>query len=349
MTKFRPNISSTTRFKKIIVLCLAGIGDTLMFTPTLKVLRQAFPFAKIDALVMYKGTKSLLESSPDLDRVIHWNFIQQGKKRSALFCLKLRRNLYDLSLTAYPSNRYEYNVVSLLIGAKLRVGHQYNVKCSYKTDHIAFHHRATESKANNLHNVEENLKLLECLSIDPKFYAPHRLCLYLSRQDEISAEQFLRTYREPNASLLTGIHPGSGETKNLHLKRWPIDNFAQLADWLIEKKNHQVFVFGGDNEKQLRHKLIQRMAQNPVLVENLSFRQTAALIQRCNVFVSADTGLMHAAAAVGTPAITLYGPTNPNLTFPWGSCYQIVKKDLTCSPCYFLFEYGSNLPSTPKL
>lgn len=345
MTKFGPSIPSVMGFKKILVLCLAGIGDAIMFTPTLRILRQAFPLAKIDALVMYEGTKSMLECSPDLDHIIHWNFMQQGKKRSALFCLKLRRNHYDLSLTAYPSNRYEYNMVTLLIGAKLRIGHQYNVKCSYKTDRITFHHRATESMANNLHNVEENLKLLKYLSIDPKFYAPHRLCLYLSQEDKNYAEQFLRTYEAPNAPALIGIHPGSGETKNLHLRRWPIGNFAQLADWLIAEKRHQVFVFGGDNEQQLRHELIRRMTQKPVLVENLSFRQTAALIERCNVFISADTGLMHAAAAVGTPAITLYGPTDPNLTFPWGNRHQIVKKDLTCSPCYFYSNMELTCPA----
>lgn len=335
MIIFRHKGTSSTKFKRILIICLAGIGDTLLFTPSIRILRQEFPFAWIDVLVMYEGSKNILENSPHLNRVVHWNFMQQGMNRSIVFCLKLRQNNYDVSLTSYPSNRYEYNMVSFLAGAKLRIGHQYNVKCSYGTDRLAFHHCVPESKKNNLHNVEENLKLLECLSINPKKYAPHRLCLYLSQQDKVFAEEFLRTYRDTKSPLLIGIHPGSGETKNLHLKRWPISHFAQLADSLIEKKMAQIFVFGGDNEKHLRCELAQLMTQKPILVEKTSFRQTAALIQHCDVFISADTGLMHTAAAVETPTIALFGPTNPNLTFPWTKHHQIVTKNLACSPCYF--------------
>ena len=306
-----------------------------MFTPTLRILRREFPLARIDVLVMYAGSKDILENSPDLNRVIHWNFMQQGKKRSIVFCLKLRQNNYDVSLTSYPSNRYEYNIVSFLLGAKLRIGHQYNVKCSYGTEHLAFHHRVPESKENNLHNVEENLKLLECLSIDPKRYAPHRLGLYLSQRDKVFAQEFMKNYWDTKPRLLIGIHPGSGETKNLHRKRWPIRRFAQLADLLVQEKKAQIFVFGGDNEKQLRCELTQCMIQKPILIEKTSFQQTAALIQHCDIFICADTGLMHAAAAVETPVIALFGPTNPNLTFPWASNHQIVSKNLSCSPCYF--------------
>ena len=101
-------------FQKILVFCLAGIGDTLMCTPTLRILRQALPSAKIDVLVMHEGSKNILECSPDVDHVIQWNFVKYGFFKSLKFCLKLRKKNYDVSLMSYPSNRYEYNMVSHL-------------------------------------------------------------------------------------------------------------------------------------------------------------------------------------------------------------------------------------------
>ena len=339
------SINPQTSFNKFLVICLAGIGDTLLLTPALWILRQGFPLAQIDVLVMHEGAKNLLDCSPDVNRVIHWNFMQQGVKKSLKFCIRLRRNNYDVSLMAYPANRYEYNMVSLLIGAKVRIGHQYNVRCTYGTGRFAFHHHVRESAENMLHNVEENLKLLECLQIHPKRYANHCLRLYFSQEDLTFAEQFLTRHRDMQASLRIGIHPGSGETKNLHLRRWPIGNFAKLADLLILSKSAQVFVFGGNNEKQLRHKLRQNMPQKPIVVENVSLRQSAALIQHCDVFVSVDTSLMHVATAVGTPTVALYGPTNPNLTFPWATSHQVVFKNLPCSPCYFYSKMQLSCPA----
>ena len=321
--------------KKILVLCIAGIGDTLMVTPALRILREKCPSAQIDVFVMYEGSKNLLECSPDINRVIHWNFIKQGFRKSLGFCFKLRKNNYDVSLTAYPSNRPEYNIISFIVGAKVRIGHEYNIKCVYGTDRFAFHERVTESPELELHNVEENLKLLNCLAIDLNKYTDHRLHLYLSPADLQFAKQWLSRVRDPNTALRVGIHPGSGEINNSYLKRWPIGNFSKLADLLIREHNAQVFVFGGDNEKQLRCELVQYMTHKPILVENVSFRQTAAIIQRCDVFISVDTALMHAAAAVGTPTVALFGPTNPNLTSPWKTPHKIVYKNLPCRPCFF--------------
>ena len=306
-----------------------------MFTPSLRTLRKEFPSVQIDVLVMYDGAKDVLGCSPDVDNLYQWNFMQQGFINSLRFCLKLRQNNYDVSFTGYPANRYEYNLISILIGARVRIGHRYNVKSACRSNRLAFHYHINESPENELHNVRENLKLLECVQINPEHHLTHRLRLYLSQQDLTFAEKFLTQHGDAKAVVRIGIHPGSGETKNLHLKRWPIGNFAKLADSLILSRNAQVFVFGGNNEKQLREKLQKSMTQKPIIVEGISLRQSAALIQHCDVLVSADTALMHVAAAVGTPTVSLYGPTNPSLTAPLGPLNRVVYKKLPCSPCYF--------------
>ena len=88
---------------KILILALSGIGDALMFTPALKLMRQSFPDAQIDALVMFKAVKDMYERNPDFNNVYYFDFLNQGALKSLLFVLKLRKK-YDASLNVYPSN-----------------------------------------------------------------------------------------------------------------------------------------------------------------------------------------------------------------------------------------------------
>ncbi len=109
---------------KILILALSGIGDALMFTPALKLLRQSLPTAQIDALVMFKGTKEIYKSNPNLNNVIHFDFLKEGTLNSLSFVLGLRKK-YDVSINVYPSNRKEYNIINFLLGAKKRAGVEY--------------------------------------------------------------------------------------------------------------------------------------------------------------------------------------------------------------------------------
>ena len=109
---------------KILILALSGIGDALMFTPALKLLRQSLPSAQIDTLVMFKGTKEIYETNPNFNKVIHFDFLKEGAANSLKFVVGLRKK-YDATINVYPSNRKEYNLISFLIGAKKRVGVEY--------------------------------------------------------------------------------------------------------------------------------------------------------------------------------------------------------------------------------
>ncbi len=109
---------------KILIIALSGIGDALMFTPALKLLRENQPNAQIDALVMYKGAQEIYELNQNLNKVIHFNFMREGAVKSLKFLSELRKK-YDASVNVYPSNRKEYNIISYIIGAGKRVGAVY--------------------------------------------------------------------------------------------------------------------------------------------------------------------------------------------------------------------------------
>jgi heptosyltransferase-2 len=105
---------------KILIIALSGIGDALMFTPALNLLKKNLPDAEIDALVMYRGAEEIFHSSRNFNKVIYFNFLEEGLFNSLKFLFKLRKK-YNASINVYPSNRKEYNIISYIIGAKKRV------------------------------------------------------------------------------------------------------------------------------------------------------------------------------------------------------------------------------------
>ena len=99
---------------KILINALSGIGDALMFTPALSILKKELPNSQIDSLVMFKGVKDLYESLSEIDNVFYHNMLDSSKLSNLNFILGIRKNQYDLSINVYPSNRKEYNIVNLL-------------------------------------------------------------------------------------------------------------------------------------------------------------------------------------------------------------------------------------------
>ena len=97
---------------KILVLALSGIGDALMFTPALQLMRKEFPEALIDALVMYKGVKDMYDRNTDFNNVLYFDFMNAGAVPSFKYVMNLRHK-YDMSINVYPSNRKEYNIIIL--------------------------------------------------------------------------------------------------------------------------------------------------------------------------------------------------------------------------------------------
>src|SRR6267142_4237648 len=107
---------------KILVICLAGIGDTLIATPLVRELRSSFPLAEIDAFVMWKGSQDLLATNPNLDTVYQNNFFKNSWVESLKSLLQLRQNRYDIALLPFPQGRWHYKRVAKLIAPRLLFG-----------------------------------------------------------------------------------------------------------------------------------------------------------------------------------------------------------------------------------
>ena len=328
-------------FKKILVLALAGAGDALMATPFLKELRIALPQAQIDVLVLQGPVaRAVLEGNPNINNLMLHNFVGETRRCSLQFCLRLRREHYDASFSLMPQNRFAYNFIAWLIGARKRFGFDYAVNCGAMSPWLLTH-RIHEDESRHL--VDNNLRLLaEAIGRPPQLDA-HHLELFVAERDGAFAGQFLQTHNLVGKQLI-GFHPGSGTTKNLALRRWPPERWADLARSLVSKDNTTaILLFGAAEEQPVREAIRSQAGLAPdrlVDAGQLELKQATALIGRMNVFVCCDTLLTHIAAAMRTPTVEILGPTPPASIHPYGIAHRIVRLDLWCSPCYRYSRHG---------
>lgn len=313
---------------QILVISLAGIGNTLFFTPAFRLLRETFPEAHVAALVMFKGAKELLETNPCADEVIYWDFLNRNLVESLRLLLRLRKRKLDISLNVYPANRIEYNLISFLIGAKKRLGHRYNHQDSLNFN---FLNNRTIHEDDEKHDIEENIALVQLLGC--KRHEGRAAEVWLTEADKRSAGEWLSEKNLKNG-LLIGFHPGTARFKNQERRRWAKEKFAQLGDILSNRYRARTLIFGGPDEIQLAQEILALMKCKGYLVKGTTLRQSAALIERCDLFVSNDSGLMHIAAALKVPVVAIFGPTNPVWVRPYGTKYLIVRREFSCSPCF---------------
>ena len=316
---------------KILILALSGIGDALMFTPALKLLRQSLPSAQIDALVMFKGAKEIYETNPNFNKVIHFDFLKEGAANSLKFVVGLRKK-YDATINVYPSNRKEYNLISFLIGAKKRVGVEY---LRMNSQNLGWLNNVTVQENDKTHNAQTNIKLIEKF-LNKKFDDEPEMQIDLSSDDKTYADSFLKENKISDKDFVVGFHPGCATLKNHVKRRWDPEKFAELGKKLIKDKNAKVFLFGGPEEEELKssiHKMID--SENTYVIKTEKFLQSIAIMKRCNVFVTNDSALMHVASALGLKVVAIIGPTNPNYIHPWKTEHKIVSLNLECAPCFF--------------
>jgi heptosyltransferase-2 len=316
---------------KILVLALSGIGDALMFTPALKLLRQSLPSAEIDALVMFRGTKDIYESNSNINKVIHFDFLKEGSFNSLKFVLSLRKK-YDATINVYPSNRKEYNIINFLLGAKKRVGVEY---LRANNQNFGWLNNVTVLENDETHNAQTNIKLIEKM-LNKKFDEEPAMQIFISDEEKLFAVNFLKENNITENDFVVGFHPGCATLKNHIKRRWEPEKFAELGKKLIKEKNAKVFLFGGPEEEELKssiHSMID--SDNSIIIKTEKFLQSIAIMKRCNVFVTNDSALMHVASALGLKVVAIIGPTNQQYIHPWKTEHKIVSLNLDCAPCFF--------------
>jgi heptosyltransferase-3 len=287
--------------QRLLVVVTLRIGDVLLATPLIRSLKLAWPKAEIDVLV-FEHTEGVLSGNPDINRVITVAQRPGLWKHLALIAGLLRR--YDLAVTTLMGDR---PALYTWIAGKMRIGmgdgsKKHRWKQSLLSDWAAFDNVGT-------HTVLMNLKLADLLGVE--------------RNREVVV-----SWATSDESKVAGVLPFDVRTETfavLHLypkfpyKTWRQENWAELADWFMAKGIRPVFT-GGNFPDELEYvgRIVSSMPQGSVNVAGkLSLSESAFLISRAKYYVGPDTALTHMAAALGTPTVSLFGPSNPVKWGPW--------------------------------
>lgn len=316
------------KYRKILIFSIAGVGDSILFSPALQLLLKSFPDTEFHVLVMNRSAADYYRRFKGIERIHSWDFMNKPKLKSIGFILKLRKERFDLVVNTYPSNRAEYNIVAKMLGPK-QIGHKY---LRFNTFNFYFLNNILVREGLKDHAAEENIKLVRALGAAGT--AEKKLLFPLDPTEIAAADEWVHKHQLAGTPV-AGIHPGCNTFKNHGNRRWAPEKYGALSRALFEKHQLRTIVFGGPDEAELADTVCTSAGGAAVPVTGVKFGVAAALIQKCRLFVSNDSGLMHTAAAMQTPGVAIFGPTNPDFVHPYGSRHCIASLNPECGPCFF--------------
>ncbi|MFQ5629151.1 MAG: lipopolysaccharide heptosyltransferase II [bacterium] len=309
--------------RNILIIKLRSIGDVILATPVIENLRKAYPHATIDFLTE-RPCYPIIKNHPDLNDVVVFNrtYIQnlswhKSLRKNLDFFKKLRGKKYDLVFDLFGNPRSA--LFALATGAKHRIGFAFRGR-KYAYNKIV------QPRGDKVHEVLFNLDALEKIGI------PIKSTELFVEVDDVNAAYVESYWQEKglDSRTVVGINASGG----WYTKRWPLQSFAKLADWLIDKHQVEILLLWGPAERQDAETIAKMMQRKAVLAPQSDLNKLAAILSRVDLLVSNDSGPMHLAAAVGTPVVGVYGPTRPELQGPWGEIHTIVRNDgLDCLGC----------------
>jgi predicted lipopolysaccharide heptosyltransferase III len=308
---------------KILIIKLRYIGDVLLATPVFAALRAQFPDSHLTALVN-PGTEGVLQHNPHLDET--W-VLERGDWREQLrFLRRLRARRFDCVIDLTDGDRSA--VLAWASGASCRIGfndeQRWRGRC---------YTQVAVGRDPTRHRIQRDLSTLEPLGIVAPPAAP---MLLTSADDDQRAVELLRNCGVTvTASGIPGslvlLQPGA----RYWFKAWPAERFAALADLLAARLGCHVVIGGSAQERALGERIAQLSQCAPlVLSGKTSVPIYAALLKRAALAVTNDNGLMHMAAAVGTPVVALFGPSHPAEWGPLGTEAEVLYKGLDCRACF---------------
>lgn len=318
-----PPSEAIATVKKVLVIANSGIGNLILTLPLLETLHEGLGRPTLDVVVSPRGGKAILENQPHVGEVLVYDdpkFMDRSERKE-LFST-LRSKGYDMVVISYVCNSLESAMMAVRSGADIRVGHRSRTRV--RPDKL---YNIVVDAEPGRHEVQYNLDLARGLGLDVVSEVPR---LQTSKEEKAWAEGFLEEEGLSVKDFLVGFHPGSH--KDMAFKRWR--NFADLGKLLVKEMGARVLVMGGPDEKELCDSVVFDIGEGAVSTAGrTSLRETAALIQSCEVFVSNDSGLMHLSVAVGTPVVALFGPTDWRRISPAGK-HELLRHDTGCGPCY---------------
>lgn len=336
----------TGKRQKILIVNPFGIGDVLFSTPLLSSLKSAWPDSYVGYICNVRA-KDVLYDNPAIDKIFvfekdeYKRLWQEAKiscvKKLFAFIRQIKKRRFDIAIDL--SLGHKYSLFLRLIGVKKRIGYNYRERGRFLTDKIDIEGYEKKPVA------EYYLDLLRFIRIEPQQFP---LTVTTAEADKAWAEEFLRDNAMGDEDLIIGIIPAGGASwgKNFSYRHWPWENYAVLADKLINALQAKVIIFGAPSEEKICLQLQRQMREKAVnACGKTSLKRFAALLAKCKMVVCNDGGPLHVAVSQNVRTVSIFGPVDEKVygPYPPDGRHIVVTKQINCRPCYQRFK----LPECP--
>ena len=312
----------TIQAENILIRSTNWIGDAVMTLPAIAAVRNTFPRARITILVK-PWVADIFRLCPDIDEIMLFQSPgpHEGLAGKWRIARDIRKKQFDAAILL--QNAIEAAIITFLAGIPVRAGYNSDGRGLLLT------HSVQRTKAiREVHQTDYYLEMVKALGCRP----PGReAMLMLGKDEERLAGTLLARHGLQDGRLLVGMAPGASYGP---AKKWFPERFSSVADRLVDGFSAQIVLFGSPEDNDTAA-TVQVRAKYPMfdLTGKTSLREAIALMSRCRLFISNDSGMMHVAAALGVPTVAIFGSTNPATTSPPGRNHIIIHKDVACSPC----------------
>jgi len=307
---------------RLLIRSTNWIGDAVMTTPAVRSIRNNFPHAHISMLAK-PWVAPVFAHSPQVDDIIE--FDANGRHRGVTGILRLSKDLrrFRFDAAVFLQNAAEAALIAFMAGIPRRIGFDTDARRLLLTHPV----RCTPSiKA--IHQTGYYLEILKGVGLHT---GAQTLELNLGAADKQKARQVLRDHGMGPDAPIIGLNPSATFGP---AKQWFPRRYAALGERLHREYDATMLIFGGPSDRDLGGRISGMMNAPCIdLSGRTSLGEAMALIDRCDAFVTNDSGLMHVAAALNTPLVAVFGSTNSSTTSPYADSSRIVRVPMDCSPC----------------
>jgi putative inorganic carbon (HCO3(-)) transporter len=322
--------SLTRDLKKIVLICFGGLGDVILFSPIVKVLRDLYPKSKI-TMVVEPRSRSVADKNPYIDKVLTFDLKNNpGLKDYMAFIKELRNENPDLAISMGRS--FMVPVLLFLSGAKHRVG--------YATNKLKFLYSKSVTLNENQYAAKMYFDLLKGVGIDSDMLNPVPE-FHISETEMKWANEWFdsKKIKDNPESKTVVIHPGASKLskeKNI-IKTWEPEKWAKLINNLLERDNVKVILAGGPDDQDDIKFISSQIKPNNNFInaygETKSLEQLGALLKKSDLLICVDSSPMNVGVGVKIPIVALFGPTNDKKLVPSDKLFSVVRVHLECTPC----------------
>lgn len=306
--------------EKILIIRLSSIGDVLLTTPVIRLLRKKFPGSKID-FVVKKQFAPVLADHPQVDRLY---IFDKHAESSSLRALKkeIRQQQYDLIVDLHNNIRSKF----LAIGSHAKMILCYRKGIIPRLLYVKFKLKLSKQIVPAYQKYINSLKIY---GIKDDYQG---LDFYVHPEVERQVRQKYRDFWQEDKHSIIGIVPGAQHPT----KRWTSEGFSSVINYLVEKGKYQIILFGNQHDRNIAATF--DIPASPKILNSigeLSLREAGALMNCCDLVITNDSGLMHLATALKKKVIAIFGSTTEELGFfPYLTEHIVIQNNsLTCRPC----------------